>query len=225
MSPYGIWLSYNNQEEGFQLPVMPGKVQVTGKGAGTGYEVYGMGQINVIQSPGLVEYSLESFFPVQAYPFITAHYVFEPYYYIRLIEKWRKTKRPIRFVYAGATMDINTAASIEQFDWSETAGESGDIQFTLALKEYRFYAAQRVTVSDGETVKEEPVRADERVVPAFYTTLPGDTLWSISRTLYGAPERGTEIRSLNKLIDAQAKGGLPAGMVLKLPRAGGRGDA
>lgn len=216
---YGLWLSFNNQEEVFELPVLPGKIEVSQQGEGSGYEVYGLGQINVIKSPGLAEYSFEAILPAAGnpYPFITARYYYEPRYYVDLIEKWRQTRHPIRFVYTGPSLQINTPASIESFDWSETAGESGDIQISLSLKEYRFYAARRATVMDGQVQQLEPPRAIDRSFQPFYAvTEEKETLSNISQKVYGKPDYHAEIKRLNNLTDAAVEKLFP-GQILQLP--------
>lgn len=222
MAKYGIWLSYNNQQEGFELPILPAEIEVGGKGDGAGHDVYGLGKINVIKSRELDEYAIESFFPAQRYPFITASIVLEPKAYIDYIQKWRETKRPIRFVYVGATIEVNTAASIEDFKWKEVAGESGDIQFSLRLKEYRFYAARRVQVVQQQSgapptlQKSVPKRPNDRQPPQTYTIVAGDNLWKVSKKFFGTPDRSREIQKLNGLTDAQVKR-LQVGQVIKLP--------
>lgn len=216
---YGLWLSFNNQEDVFELPILPGKIEVSNQGEGSGYEVYGLGQINVIKSPGLAEYSFETILPANGnpYPFITARYYYEPRYYVELIEKWRQTRHPIRFVYTGPSLQINTPASIESFDWSETAGESGDIQISLSLKEYRFYAARRTFVKDGEVQQKEPPRADYRSFQPFYAVKEEkEKLLNISQKVYGTPDYHAEIKQANKLSDADVENLYP-GKILKLP--------
>lgn len=121
----GIWLSYNNQEEGFELPVLPAQIDVSGRGDGTDHHVHQLGNIHVIKDRQLQEYAIESIFPSKAYPFITASIVLEPKRYVEYIQKWWQSKRPIRFIYVGPTMEINTAASIETFDWKEVGGTPG----------------------------------------------------------------------------------------------------
>ncbi|MDF2925885.1 MAG: LysM peptidoglycan-binding protein [Paenibacillaceae bacterium] len=220
MDAYSMTLTYNNQEEGFDFPILPGKIEVSGKGDGAEYEVYGLGKINVIKSPGLAELSIESIFPSQVYPFMTAKVMYEPQYYVDLIEKWRQTKHPVRFVYSGVPVEINLPVSIESFEWAEVGGEGGDIQFSLGLKEYRFYAAVRAWVTDGAVMQDPPKRADERIFPLAYTVIPGDTLWTISKTIFGTTGWKDTIKAMNGLTDEQAKN-LPVGMVLKLPKLGG----
>lgn len=223
---YGIWLSWNNQQEGFELPILPAQIEVNGRGDGAGYDVFKLGKINVIKDRELTEYTIESLFPAQPYPFITASIVLEPKMYVDYIMKWRETKRPIRFVYVGSTMEINTPASIEQFDWKEIAGSLGDIQFTLRLKEYRFYEARRVQVvqpqSGGAPVitKAKQKRPDDRLPPKTYALKPGDNLWKVAQKVLGNGARWREIQRLNGITDAQLKR-LPAGMMLKLPADGG----
>jgi len=223
---YGIWLSWNNQQEGFELPILPREIGERVRGDGAGHEVYKLGKINVIKDRDLAEYTIESLFPAQRYPFITASIVLQPMEYVRFINKWWDSKRPIRLVANTSTMEINTAASIEGFEWKEVAGTLGDIQFTLQLKEYRFYEARRVQVvqqQDGTPPIiqiESPKRPDERVQPTTYTLVAGDNLWKVAQKVLGDGSRWREIQQLNGLSDAQLKS-LPVGLVLTLPAESG----
>jgi LysM repeat protein len=224
---YGIWLSWNNQEEGFELPILPREIGPSIRGDGTGHDVLGLGKISVIKDRELAEYTIESLLPAQKYPFITASIVLEPKAYVDYIMKWWESKRPIRFVYVGSTMEINTPASIEGFEWKEVAGSPGDIQYSLRLKEYRFYAAKRVQIgvqqsggANAQVQKPKPKRPDERVPPKTYTLASGDTLWKVAQKVLGDGSRWREIQQLNRLTDAQLKA-LPTGLVLKLPTGGG----
>ncbi|WP_328802031.1 LysM peptidoglycan-binding domain-containing protein [Paenibacillus sp. LX16] len=223
MAEYGIYLSYNNQEEGFQLPIVPGKIEISSGGKGSTYDVSKLGEINVIKDPALKEYSFESFFPASPMPF-TSGTVFEPSFYKDLIEKWMGTKRPIRFIFVGSTFEINTPASIEQFDWSEQSGAVGDIFFSLKLKEYKFYSAQKVVVQQttatragsNTAVAKKKTRADSRNKLKTYTLKPGDTLIGIARKVLGDDSKWRAIQAANSLTDAQLKS-LPVGKVLKMP--------
>lgn len=219
---YGIWLSWNNQQEGFELPILPGEISVNGKGDGAGYDVYKLGKINVIKDRNLNEYTIESLFPAQRYPFVTADILLTPASYVNYLTDWWATKQPIRFTYQGATMEINVAASIEAFEWKEVAGESGDIRFKLQLKEYRFYAARRAQVLQPANStqlalhKAAPKRPNDRQTPKTYTLRAGDTLWQVAKSQLGNGDRWPEIQKLNGITNAQLKT-LQIGRVLKLP--------
>lgn len=222
MSDYGFYLSFNNQEQGFRLPVNPGKIEVSESGSGKTYTVSKLGEINVIKDAHLTEISFESEFPGQAYPYVVGSELREPDYYVELINGWRATKRPIRFVLTEAAIDINMAVSIEKFDWEERAGEEGDIQYRLSLKKYVFYAARRVTVEKDQqqntTIiqKGPPPRSNEKQAPKTRKLAPGENLWTVAKLELGDGARFKEIQKLNGLTDAQLKS-LQPGLVLKMP--------
>ncbi|MGK5512057.1 LysM peptidoglycan-binding domain-containing protein [Brevibacillus formosus] len=221
---YEIWLSFNNQQEGFQIPINPGEIEV-GEGSNSStYDIVGLGEINIIKSPKLSSYAFSGIFPAQAYPFISANVVLEPSEYIGMIEKWMATKRPIRFVFTGDSFDINEAVSIDDFTWKEVAGGGGDIEYTLKLKKYVFYSAQRMNVTTRQVgsaaaqviQKGTKPRQNDRQTPKTHKLTPGEDLWTIAKRELGDDSKWREIQRLNGISDAQLKK-LPVGMVLKLP--------
>ncbi|SCY93220.1 LysM peptidoglycan-binding domain-containing protein [Alkaliphilus peptidifermentans] len=220
---YGIWLSYNNQQEGFQIPINPSSIEISDGGKGTTYDVAGLGEINVIKDIKLTEYSFKSIFPAQEYPFIATNLLLKPEGYIDYITKWMKTKKPIRFIFTGDSFDINEAVSIEDFNWKEEAGGGGDIEYSIKLKKYIFHSPKKVVVvpstSDNNDVtvkKEPPVRKDDREAPKTYTMIAGDTLWSVAKKILGDGGRWKELQRLNNITDSEVKR-LSIGKVLKLP--------
>lgn len=222
MMEYGIWLSYNNQEEGFQLPVNPPEISLSDGGKGKTYEIAKLGEINVIKSPKLTEYSFEGIFPAEEYPFVIGK-PDPPKHYVDMILKWMNTKRPIRFVFSGKTFDINEAVSIEQFMWKEVAGTPGDIEYSIAFRKYVFYAARHVTIAsiagDDQTqvLQKEPAeRPNDKLPPSTYTIVAGDSLSKVAKSQLGDESRWKEIQQLNGITDAEIKK-LPIGKVLKLP--------
>lgn len=231
MSDYGVWLSYNNQEEGFQFPVNPGSIEIGDGGKGSTYDISKLGEINVIKNPKLAQYSFSGIFPAQQYPLVTAP-ILPPVIvdgvkhnaYVYYIKKWMASKRPIRFILTAGQFEINTAASIESFSWKEVAGGGGDIEYSLTLKKYIFYRAQKVNiVPPPETAtasvaitKEQPERPNEKQPPETYTMVSGDTLWKVAKSQLGNGDRWKEIQMLNGISDAELKK-LPVGKVLKLP--------
>lgn len=220
---YRIELSYNNHAQAFELPVLPETIEISDAGGGKAYTVEGLGQINVIQDRGLREISFSSFFPAAAYPFLQPGVTFRPPgEYVQLIESWMATKRPIRFIFAGG-YEINTPASIESFEWSEAAGGNGDLEYKIELKEYRFYAAKKVTVATqqvnvgaAKTVVKTTARPNEKQTPKTYTLVAGDNLTKVAQKVLGNSGRWKEIQMLNGITDAQLKT-LQVGRVLKIP--------
>lgn len=217
---YGIYLSYNNQQEGFEIPILPGEIEISNSGNSTKYEISGTGEINVIKSPGLAEYSFSSIFPAQDLPY-AAEIVFDPGYYKNLILKWMGTKQPIRFIFTGSTFDINVAASIESFDWKEAAGSPGTIEYTINLREYVFYRPQKIVVKKSTstsktTTSKKTARANDKQKPKTYKLVSGDTLAKVAKKTLGDSGRWKEIQKLNGIKDSELKS-LKVGRVLKLP--------
>ncbi|MFB4326395.1 LysM peptidoglycan-binding domain-containing protein [Priestia sp. BR_2] len=221
MRVYGVELSFNNKAEVLQLPINPSEMEVDETGRGNTYDVVGLGEINVIKDRQLTTYSFNGLFPAQWYPFVTTDDLLHPVEYIKMIEKWMTTKRPIRFIFTSDTYDINTPASIESFTWKEVAGSGGDIEYSLQLKKYVFYAARKIvkeSTNGGGRVqkKKAAARPNDKQQPKTYTMVAGDSLWKVAQMKLGNGARWKEIQQLNGIKDAEIKR-LPIGKVLKLP--------
>ncbi|WP_242066223.1 LysM peptidoglycan-binding domain-containing protein [Brevibacillus laterosporus] len=219
-------LSYNNEEKIIYFPVLPESIEISDGSNSKTYTTVGLGEINVIKDPKLSGYKFSSEFPNQAYPHVSRPANLKPpKEYVKLIQEWLKTKRPLRFIYTGQSFDINEAVSIESFDWKETAGMGGDIEFSMTLKKYKFYAAKKADIlkikdasgKEKTVVQKKPApRPTDKQPPKTHKIAKGDSLWVISKKAYGKGDRWKEIQKLNGLTDAQAKK-LKVGTTLKLP--------
>jgi LysM repeat protein len=229
---YGVKMSYNNGAEEFIFPLNPSEIAVSESSQNATYDVVGLGEVNVIKDRKLPEYSFSGLFPAQRYPFLSIFdgidevkkadiVVKQPAEYIELIGKWMSAKKPIRFVFESDTYDINTAASIESFEWREVAGSSGDIEYSITLKKYVFYAARKIeqTITSKGTVATKdstPARPNEKQQAKTYKLAAGDSLWKVAQKQLGNSARWKEIQKLNNISDAELTR-LQVGKVLKLP--------
>lgn len=225
MSGYYLELSFNNRQEWFEVPLLPQSMEVSEGSNGSDSEVYGLGMINVIRSPKLAEFSFSGIFPAHPVPFVTPNALLPPVEYVLYLRKWLETKRPIRFIFTSTQYDINTPASIESFEWKEAAGAPGDIEYSLKLKQYRFYAARRLFIErldDGtiSSLRATWSRADDRAPLKVYTVQQGDTLWTISKKVFGTDQYWKEIQQYNRLTEAGTKE-LEPGQVLRIPLESG----
>ncbi len=117
MRVYAVELSFNNKAEAIILPVNPQSMEISEAGNGSTYDVMGLGQVNVIKDRELTEYSFSSIFPAAEYSFVTGFndlpkvvegensednvnlaegQLLKPVEYVKAIERWMATKRPIR---------------------------------------------------------------------------------------------------------------------------------
>jgi hypothetical protein len=212
---HNIWLSYGNQKQNLHLPVNPPEIKLGDAAGGKTYEVSGLGEINVIQSPKLTNISFDSFFPAEEYPFLASKTWIDPVFYIMVIKEWLERKQPIRFIYTGPTFDINLPMSIEKFEWKEAAG-SGDIEYSISLKEFAFYGARPVIIKNDKASVKPQARPTDKTTPKTYKLIAGDSLIKVARVQLGNEGRWKEIQKLNGIKDSQLKK-LPIGMLLKLP--------
>ena len=121
----GIWL---------QLPVPPSSYSLKSGNNNSVINVESVGEVNILGDSKLSEISFESFFPAQEYDFCAYSNIPTPFECVAQIESWRKSKKPIRVILTDT--DINDLFSIETFEYGEKDG-TGDIYFTLALKQYK----------------------------------------------------------------------------------------
>lgn len=221
---YGIQLSFNNKQEVIEIPVMPSSIGLTEGGNGKGYNVVGLGEINVIKDAKLTEYQFSSIFPYYRYHFVHTKKLLSPVQYIEFINRWMRKRHPIRLIIKSDLYDVNTPASIESFEWKEVAG-SQDIEYSIKLKKYVFYSAQKVAVIKSAAGKkaakptaQKKTRPNEKVTPKTYKVQKGDYMYAIAKKTLGDGNRWREIKSLNSLSDAEIKN-LKVGRVLKIPAA------
>jgi len=182
-----FWLSYNNFAEKFQLPVNPGEFKVLAGNKNTIVDIEALGEINLIGGEKLAEIELTSFFPANYAPYCAYSDIPEPYDAVEIIEKWRKTKLPIRLIITGTP--VNMACTIENFEYGEKGG-TRNVDYTLNLREYRFIEVKQVDDTTGS-------RTSTKETPKKYKVKRGDTLSVISKRMYGDSSLWSDIYAAN----------------------------
>jgi len=188
------WLSFNNNAERLQLPVNPQEFQLTQGNTNTVVNVYNIGEINLIGKGRLAEITLESFFPAQEYTFCAYTGFPRPYECVAMIERWRQSGKPIRLIITETP--INLACAIESFSYKEQDG-TGDVYFTLELKEYRFVNVKTTNTTTAATTKREV----SKTMPKTYVVKAGDTLWEIAKRFTGNGANYKLIAAKNNIKD------------------------
>lgn len=190
-----FWLSFNNFQEKLQLPVNPGEFNIKVGNKNTVIDIQNLGDINLIGKEKLAEIQLSSFFPKNFAPYCATQYFPGPYEAVALIEKWRKSGKPIRLIITETP--INMACAIEDFEYGERGG-TRDVEYTLLLREYRFIQIKKVG-EQSQTGLKSP-RPDTRPTPKTYTVKSGDTLFLIARKVYGDGSKWRDLYNANKTL-------------------------
>lgn len=188
------WLSFNNRSEILQLPVTPLFNVSTGQNNQT-VNLYNKGEINLPGQRGLNTLTLNSFFPhpENNYYFQLYSNPMMPYKACELIEKWERSRRPIRVIFTET--NINMAMLIENFDYGQKDGTK-DVYFSISLKEYVFLNAKKLSTSGATTTK--TALAGSKSTLKKWKINYGDTLTGIALAKFGDSSRYKEILKLNK---------------------------
>lgn len=188
-----FWLIQGNEK--FQLPVAPPNYTVGKTSNNSTFLVENIGEISFIGKSNLINLpAIETFFPNQNYGFCKYSTFPKPNECVALINKWINSGKPIRYTITGTS--VNLECTIENFEYSERDG-TGNIYFTLELKEYKRIILQTITATTSKAVSTSK-RVVTKIIPKTYTVKKGDSLWYIAKKLYGNGMKWKDLYSKNK---------------------------
>lgn len=189
-----FWIKQDNSGA-IQLPVKPTEFNVTVAHRNTVVNVIQLGDINLIGKTGLREVSLSSFFPAQDYNFSLNSGRKQPIACVNQLESWRNSGKPVRVIITDL---LNMEATIESFTWGERDA-TGDIYYTMALKEYKKIKTKKATVTVATvTPTKRETKPPEAPSVRTYTVKRGDCLWKIAKQYYGNGAQYTKIYDANR---------------------------
>ncbi|KNF07173.1 LysM domain-containing protein [Gottschalkia purinilytica] len=191
-----FWITFNNKEHKLQLPIPPSEFEISEGLNNTTVNINEIGEINLIGNRNLSTISISSFWPNQLYSFCQYAPIIKPYEFIKTIKMFKSSGKPCRLIITDT--DINIPVTIENFTYGERDG-TGDVYFTLEFKEYRFINTN--TSNSTSTVQTTVTRTVEKEIPKQYTVKKGDTLWAISKTIYGDGSKWNIIAQKNNIKD------------------------
>ena len=151
-----------------EFPVNPKEYTIAYPTNHKTYNILDIGEVIVPRLPSLMEVSWESYFPGNSNdPFIIGHEWREPAEYVELIEEARNHKEICDLVISrrdavgGRMYDTNISAVITAFSTTERGGESGDVYYKIAFKEYRHFGPKKVTLPQSEDGQPAEIQTQE----------------------------------------------------------------
>ena len=133
---------------------------------------------------------------------------------VRAIQDARDSGEPLRLLLLGTDLDINMTVGVDDFNYHETAGEVGDIYYSIQLTQWKPYGAKRLNI---QTVSSTVQRSGTPATQKTHTVASGDTLWAIAKRAYGNGGKWKTLYEANKSVIGGNPNAIKVGQVLQIP--------
>lgn len=160
MDGFGIFLTDYKTSKTIQLPVNPAELKLKYESDNSSQSVVNLGEINRLGNLKLVGTTIESTFPCDTTTYLADDNLQEPQFYINFIKKIQKAKGHMQFVVANTK--ISMPMTIESFEYGFADGYDEEYVYTLELKQYREFAATKVSKSKK---KKKSKKGKKRISP------------------------------------------------------------
>ena len=141
-----IFFVYENRI--VQLPVNPESLTFSSDTGNESYNIVGLGEMTLFNTPKSIEFEIESFFPATTNGgnyILTSNEFEEPDFYIAFFNKIRREKKSVLFVLTGYNKTFHV--TIEDFVYSFNAG-SDDVNYTLTFKQWSDYKCETEPIDE-----------------------------------------------------------------------------
>ena len=223
------------------FPVTPSKISMKINGKNKTVNLINEGEINIIKTSGLTEFSFELLLPMLTkYPFASyENGVFQDAnYYLKKLEKMKTQKKSFPFLLIRYSprkeylSETRLPVTLEDYKVVEDYNDGLDVRVSVSLKQWKAYGTETLVIKKNKKGKKVTTKKKKARV-AFqkgktYTVKPKDSLAKIAKTMMDSPSMRTELYRMNAdtIELAARKNGrkssshgffLEPGIVLKLP--------
>lgn len=197
------------------MPIFPESISIKTGNLNKTMTLINEGEINIVKSPGLREFSFDLLLPNTLYPFAYYRYGFKnAKYYLEKFENIKKSGASntllIARIDAAGKLIYNTDlwVTLEDYIVRDDAREGTDCIVSMKFKEHREYGVKTYKIAD-KTVQKKSTSRNTSNSPKpknsnkTYTVQSGDCLWTIAKKFYDDGSKYTVIRDANKKIIAK----------------------
>lgn len=142
--------------------------------------VNALGEIGMLGKRRLATLTVNSFFPAQEYGFEQSAPDGDPYTYIDTLKQFAEAGQPCKLAISGTSISVD--CTIESLRYGEHDG-TGDVYFTLALREYRYIQPAATDATNDATGLKS--RVAETTKEKDITVFPGDSVMDVAARSVG----------------------------------------
>ncbi len=186
------------------FPINPPSFEVSNGYKHAVVNIQNLGDINMIGKRGLASVKFSSFFPAQYYNFVQVLSLQTPYEYVAAIKRMAENSAPCTLMITGTS--VSTPVTIDGFTFGEKDG-SGDVYFSLSLKEYRYVMPASSLTSDITDLKSRVAQT----VASKTTTCMGTAMADLD----------TAQRAIQKTTTIAKQGARAIGLYKAMVKSGG----
>lgn len=132
------------------FPVSPANFEIANPYNNQTVNIINLGDVNLLGKRGLRTIEFKSFFPAQAYTFVQTMSLSGPYDYVNQIRQMAESGNACHLTITGT--DVSMPVTIEDFSYGER-DSSGDVYFSISLKEYRYIMPTSSATNDTTALK------------------------------------------------------------------------
>ena len=216
------------------FPVTPDEINFSANGTRfVKYEILDRGDVKIPNGENLRTVKWKGILPnpSRPLPFTALPNIAQPKYYQSMFSIWKAKGTPLKLYITGTPVNMDVYISDYKVKYKGPHGDfEYEIEFVdrkdLSISSKLLDRPELAEVQEG--VREEQVRA--ATLPETYTTLEGDSWWSIAEKILGSGNRWHEVREINpgvdkgirKFIDGKIQqewyNYIPPGTVVKIPQ-------
>ncbi|WP_227437464.1 LysM peptidoglycan-binding domain-containing protein [Clostridioides sp. ES-S-0006-03] len=194
-----MWLRQAN--DALRFPVFPSSFEINSKAIVNTSNVLKLGEIAVFGGVGLRTTEISSFFPKNEASYCDYTGFPTPYDCVNKIQKWMNEGLILR--YTITETNINMEVIVDSFKYEEKDC-TGDVYFTLSLKEYKRIQIPKVNTNNDKISS----KLDLPLTKGFevknkqktHRVGKGDSLWSLAKKYYGNGDLWKRIYDANKKL-------------------------
>lgn len=194
MTGYQVYLEYDGKR--YELPISPEQVRIQGEGRVSTADVLGIGQVCILQGPGLERYQMRFELSDNAPHYQNSAALYQGAQMLTILRDFRRRQCVLQFYAEGGRFGLSRQVVITGLTVAQYGGEAGEYDVTLELMEYRGCSTAQLeqVMQQQGTSGQEDVGTSTRA----YTVVRGDSLWRIAQRQLGSGTRWREIYTLNQ---------------------------